>query len=213
MGFDRNEAGAILPIAKRATSQKVQVIACGAIAREILAVVRINSLDHIDLHCLPAIYHAYPQKIVPELEKAIAQARADGFGKIFIGYADCGTGGDLDRLCEREGIERLSGPHCYSFFSGNEEFAARADEDVTSFYLTDFLARQFESFVIQPLGLDRHPELKDMYFGNYRKVVYLSQEEEPVLQEKAMWAAEYLGLAYEYRFTGYGDLARELATA
>lgn len=159
------------------------MIACGAIAREILAVTRINNLDHIDLHCLPAIYHSYPQKIAPALEEAIANARARGFETIFIGYADCGTGGDIDKICEREGIERLSGPHCYSFFSGNEAFAARED-DITSFFLTDFLARQFEAFVIVPLGLDRHPELRDMYFGNYRKVVYLSQEEDPALQER-----------------------------
>jgi hypothetical protein len=212
MGFDRNKAETIQPRDKRMKSQKVHVIACGAIAREILAVSRINALDHIDLHCLPAILHCYPQKIAPELEKAIAEARADGFEKIFIGYADCGTGGEIDRLCEREGIERLSGPHCYSFFTGNEEFAARADEDFDAFFLTDFLARQFDAFVIQPLGLDRHPELKEMYFGNYRKLIYLSQEEDPALQEKAKQAAGYLGLEYEYRFTGYGDLARELST-
>jgi hypothetical protein len=195
--------------AKRAITQKVHVIACGAIAREILAIKRINGLDHIDLHCLPAIYHSYPQKIAPALETAIAEARARGFEKIFIGYADCGTGGLIDRICERDGIERLSGPHCYSFFSGNEAFAAR-DDDVTSFFLTDFLARQFDAFVVVPLGLDRHPELKDLYFGNYRKLVYLSQEEDPVLQDKARQAADYLGLEYEYRFTGYGDLGLEL---
>jgi hypothetical protein len=210
MGFDRNEPETILPDTKRMNSQKVHVIACGAIAREILAVSRINSLDHIDLHCLPAILHCYPQKIAPELEKAIAEARAKGFEKIFIGYADCGTGGDIDKICEREGIERLSGPHCYSFFTGNEEFAARADEDFTSFFLTDFLARQFDTFVVKTLGLDRHPELKEMYFGNYRKLVYISQEEDPGLQEKARQAADYLGLEYEYRFTGYGDLGKEL---
>jgi hypothetical protein len=210
MGFDRNEPETILPRYKRMNSQKVHVIACGAIAREILAVSRINSLDHIDLHCLPAILHCYPQKIAPELEKAIASARAKGFEKIFIGYADCGTGGDIDKICEREGIERLSGPHCYSFFTGNEAFAARADEDFTSFFLTDFLARQFDTFVIKTLGLDRHPELKDMYFGNYRKLVYISQEEDVALQEKARQAADYLGLEYVYRFTGYGDLGKEL---
>jgi len=190
-------------------TQKVHVIACGAIAREILAVTRINKLDHIDLHCLPAIYHSYPQKIAPALEEAIVDARTRGFDNIFIGYADCGTGGLIDRICEREGIERLSGPHCYSFFTGNEAFAA-GDDDITSFFLTDFLARQFEAFVVVPLGLDRHPELRDMYFGNYRKVVYLSQEEDPALQAKAKEAAAFLELDYEYRFTGYGDLGREL---
>jgi hypothetical protein len=210
MGFAENKAEVNLPTDKRTTSQKVHVIACGAIAREVLAISRINRLDHIDLHCLPAIYHSYPQKIAPALEQAIVEARAKGFEKIFIGYADCGTGGEIDRICAREGIERLSGPHCYSFFAGNEEFAARADQDFTAFFLTDFLARQFEAFVIQPLGLDRHPELKEMYFGNYKKLIYLSQEEDEALQTKAKEAAEYLGLEYEYRFTSYGDLAREL---
>jgi hypothetical protein len=209
--IDQKNAEKNPPGDKRITKQKVHVIACGAIAREILALTRINGLDHIDLHCLPAIYHSYPQKIAPALEEAIADARSRGFEKIFIGYADCGTGGDIDRICEREGIERLSGPHCYSFFTGNEAFAAR-DDDITSFFLTDFLARQFEAFVIIPLGLDRHPELRDLYFGNYHKVVYLSQEEDPALQAKAKEAAAYLGLDYEYRYTGYGDLARELLT-
>ncbi len=210
MDVDRQNSEKNPPPNKRTATQKVHVIACGAIAREILAIVRINGLDHIDLHCLPAIYHSYPQKIAPALEQAIADARSRGFDKIFVGYADCGTGGDIDRICEREGIDRLSGPHCYSFFTGNEAFAAR-DDDITSFFLTDFLTRQFEAFVIVPLGLDRHPELRDMYFGNYRKVVYLSQEEDPMLQAKAKEAAAYLGLDYEYRFTGYGDLARELS--
>ncbi len=198
------------PAKERSTCEKVHVIACGAIAREILAVSRQQGLGHIDLNCLPAIWHAYPQKIVPGLEKAVAEAREAGFKKIFFAYADCGTGGDIDRLCEREGIARIEGPHCYSFFAGNDAFAAKADEDLFSFFLTDFLSRQFEAFVIEPLGLDRHPQLKDMYFGNYRKLVYLSQEEDKVLQEKARWAADYLGLEYEYRFTGYGDLTQAL---
>ena len=198
------------PAKERSTREKVHVIACGAIAREILAVSRQQGLGHIDLNCLPAIWHAYPQKIVPGLEKAVAEARKAGFEKIFFAYADCGTGGEIDRLCAREGIARIEGPHCYSFFAGNDAFAAKADEDLFSFFLTDFLARQFEAFVIEPLGLDRHPQLKDMYFGNYRKLVYLSQEEDETLQDKARAAAGYLGLEYEYRFTGYGDLTQAL---
>ena len=189
------------------------MIACGAIAREILAVSRINGLGHIDLACLPAIWHAHPQKIAPGVEKAIAEARAEGFERIFVAYADCGTGGAVDAIVRREGVGMLSGPHCYSFFSGNEAFARGADDEITAFYLTDFLARQFEAFVIEPLGLDRHPELKEMYFGNYTKLIYLSQEEDPALQEKARAAADYLGVAYEYRVTGYGDLEHELLAA
>ena len=200
------------PSDERARTEKVRVIACGAIAREILAIRDANQLYHIDLLCLPAIWHAHPEKIAPGVEKAVEEARADGFDRIFVGYADCGTGGLLDRVCERLGVERIAGPHCYSFFAGNEAFAAK-DDDVTSFFLTDFLARQFRAFVIEPLGLDRHPQLKDMYFGNYTKVVYLSQIEDEGLQKKAKEAADYLGLAYEYRFTGYGDLTGELLRA
>ena len=197
---------------QRANDEKVRVIACGAIAREVIAVCKANSLDHIDLQCLPAIWHAYPEKIAPGVEQAIAEARAEGIERIFVGYADCGTGGLLDALCAREGVARIEGPHCYSFFAGNEAFAAK-DDDVTAFFLTDFLARQFRAFVIEPLGLDRHPQLKDVYFGNYTKVVYLSQIEDEALQQKAKEAADYLGLAYEYRFTGYGDLTDELLRA
>lgn len=206
------EARLASPGTERTKAEKVRVIACGAIAREVLAIRQASGLEHIDLVCLPAIWHAHPQKIAPGVEQAIVEARAEGFSRIFVGYADCGTGGLLDRVCEREGVERIAGPHCYSFFVGNEAFAAK-DDDVTSFFLTDFLARQFRSFVIEPLGLDRHPELKEMYFGNYTKVVYLSQIEDEALQKKAKEAADYLGLAYEYRFTGYGDLTGELQRA
>nr|WP_237351577.1 DUF1638 domain-containing protein [Rhizobium sp. ACO-34A] len=196
---------------KRGNAKKVHVIACGAIAREILAVSRLSQLEHLELSCLPAIWHATPDRIAPGVEQAVVEARQNGAERVFVAYADCGTGGLLDKVCERLGVERLSGPHCYSFFAGNEDFAARWDDDVTAFFLTDFLARQFEAFVIEPLGLDRHPQLKDMYFGNYTKLVYLSQEEDAALQEKARFAADYLGLAYEYRFTGYGDLQKELS--
>ena len=214
METDRNiEPGKPVSAAKRMSAGKVHVIACGAIAREILAITKINGLDHIELTCLPAIWHAHPQKIAPGLDAAIAEARSNGASRIFIGYADCGTGGAIDKICEREGIERLSGPHCYSFFTGNAEFSATWEDDVTAFYLTDFLARQFEAFVIQPLGLDRHPELKEMYFGNYTRLIYLSQIEDKALQAKAREAAEYLGLTYEYRHTGYGDLENELMAA
>ncbi|MBP1851216.1 DUF1638 domain-containing protein [Rhizobium halophytocola] len=194
-------------------AKKVRVLACGAIAKEILAVLEVDRLGHIELECLPAIWHAHPEKIVPGLEKAIAAARAEGIEDIFIGYADCGTGGMLDRLCARENVRRLEGPHCYSFFTGNAAFAERYDDDITAFYLTDFLARQFDAFVIEPLGLDRYPQLRDSYFGHYTKLVYLAQTDDPGLQQRAMAAAERLGLGYEYRFTGYGDLRSELAAA
>jgi hypothetical protein len=210
MVVDQKMAEKELPPQERLNHEKVHVIACGAIAREILAVCAQHGLHHIDIQCLPAIWHAYPQKIVPGLTAALQDARAQGYEKIFFAYADCGTGGEIDRLCEREGVARIEGPHCYSFFSGNDTFEAQADNDLRSFFLTDFLARQFTAFIIEPLGLDRHPQLKEIYFGNYRKLVYLSQEEDETLQSKAQAAANYLELDYEYRFTGYGDLTTSL---
>lgn len=191
---------------KRANAEKVQIIACGAIAREILAIRDANGLDHIDLECLPAIWHVYPERIAPALREKIAAAKAAGYGRVFIGYAECGTQGQIDKICAEEGIERIAGPHCYAFFSGTEKFLAECEHEFTAFYLTDLITRQFEAFVIEPLKLDRHPELRDMVFGNYTKIVYLAQTDDPALQAKAKWAADYLRLDYEYRFTGYGDL-------
>jgi Protein of unknown function (DUF1638) len=196
-----------------ARPDRLRVIACGAIAREVLAICEANRLDHIDLVCLPAIWHVYPQKIGPGMREAINTARQEGFKRIFIGYAECGTQGELDKICAEEGIQRLEGPHCYAFFTGTAEFMAGTETEITAFYLTDFLARQFEAFVIEPLKLDRHPELRDMVFGNYTKIVYLAQTRDEELQRKAKWAADYLGLAYEFRFTGYGDLEPELQKA
>jgi hypothetical protein len=199
--------------ANTSQTEKVRVIACGAIAREILAVCAANGLSHIDLICLPAIWHVYPKKIGPGMRSAIADARREGFTRIFIAYAECGTQGELDKICEEEGVSRIEGPHCYAFFTGNTKFMAGTETEISAFYLTDFLARQFEAFVIEPLKLDKHPELRGMVFGNYTKIVYLAQTEDAALQEKARWAANYLGLEYEYRFTGYGDLAGALAQA
>lgn len=197
---------------KRKNSEKVQIIACGALAREIVAICELNRLDHVTVRCLPAIWHNRPERIAPGVEEAIGVARRAGFDRIFVAYAECGTGGALDRVLERENVDRIAGPHCYSFFSGNDDFANRGD-DVTSFFLTDFLARQFDAFVTEPLGLDRHPELREMYFGNYEKLVYLAQTDNPELSAKACAAADYLGLVFERRFTGYGDLASSLKAA
>lgn len=194
-------------------ADRVRVIACGAIAREVLAVIKANRLDHVDLICLPAIWHVYPERIAPAMREAIAEARSAGYRKIFIGYAECGTQGQLDRICAEEGVERIAGPHCYAFYSGNDAFAKTSEEEITAFYLTDLIARQFEAFVIEPLKLDKHPDLKQMVFGNYTKIVYLAQTEDEALQAKAKWAADYLGLDYEYRFTGYGDLVPALTRA
>jgi hypothetical protein len=187
---------------------RILLLACGALAHEILALKRLNGWDHLDLHCLPAILHNTPDRIPDAVEAAVAKHRAD-YADIFVVYADCGTGGLLQSRCDALGVGMLQGPHCYSFFEGNAAFAARED-DVTAFFLTDFLTRQFDAFVTRPLGLDRHPELRDIYFGNYTKLVYQAQTENPELVDKAKACAAFLKLDFEYRFTGYGDLAVEL---
>lgn len=190
--------------------RKILVLACGALAHEIRAVIAAHGWTHLALHCLPAQLHNHPDKIADAVEAALAE-RASRYDRVFLAYADCGTGGALDALCARHGIEMIAGPHCYAFFDGLERFEARGE--VTAFYLTDFLARQFDAFVWEPLGLDRHPQLRDMYFGNYDRLVYLAQTEDAALDAKARRAAERLGLAYERRVTGYGDLTAALARA
>jgi hypothetical protein len=188
---------------------RVLLIACGALAHEVLALKRLNSWDHLDLQCLPAKLHLYPDKITAEVEEAVAEHK-DAYETIFILYADCGTGGLLFEKCKELGVEMIEGPHCYSFFEGNDIFLSRIDTEFTAFYLTDFLVRQFDAFVWRPMGLDRHPELREAYFGNYTKLVYQAQTEDPALDAKAEDCARRLGLAYERRFTGYGDLATTL---
>ena len=198
---------------KRAAPEKVLVIACGMIAREVLAVKDALKLDHIDLTCLPADFHYYPDRIPAAMDEAIVEARAAGYRHVFAGYADCGTGGQLDRVLERHGVERVAGPHCFAFYQGLDAFAEVEDADMTTFYMTDFLCRQFDAFFMRPLGLDRHPELAKDFFGNYEKVVYLAQTDDPALDAVAENAARWLGLAYEKRRTGYGDLAPALREA
>ena len=184
---------------------RILLIACGALAREILDLKKANGWDHMDLTCLPAKLHLYPEKITEAVTEAVAKHRAS-YDEIFVVYADCGTGGLLQSACDNMGVKMIAGPHCYSFFEGNERFADISESEFTAFYLTDFLVRQFEAFIIKPMGLDRHPELRDMYFGNYEKLVYQAQTDDPALTEKAKVAAETLGLAFERRLTGYGDL-------
>ena len=193
---------------------RVLLIACGALAREILALRDLNGWDHLDLACLPAKLHNRPSEIPERVRARIRRARADGYASVFVVYADCGTGGLLDRVCEEEGVERIAGPHCYSFFDGNEVFAERAEAgEITAFYLTDFLTRQFDTLIWKGMGFDRHPELVAMMFGNYEKIVYLAQTDDPALEAKARAAADRLGLGFEMRRTGYGDLAGFVARA
>ena len=187
---------------------RVLLLACGALAHEIVALKNMHGWDHLDLQCLPAIFHNHPEKITPAIEEAVAKYRAD-YDQIFVVYADCGTGGQLFEKCKELGVSMIEGPHCYSFFETNAVFENR--DEMTAFYLTDFLVRQFDAFVWEPLGLGRHPALRDMYFGNYTKLVYQAQTDDPGLRDKAAQCADRLGLAYEYRFTGYGDLETRLS--
>ncbi|MBT6099196.1 MAG: DUF1638 domain-containing protein [Marinovum sp.] len=191
------------------TGGRILLVACGALAREILELIRLNHWQHMDLQCLPAILHNSPEKITPAVRDIVNAKRSD-YETIFVVYADCGTGGLLKAACDELGVEMIEGPHCYSFFEGNEAFAKK--EEATAFYLTDFLARQFDAFVWKPLGLDRHPELRDMYFGNYEKLVYQAQTDDPELTRTARACADRLGLSFERRLTGYGELEINLKT-
>lgn len=185
---------------------RVLVIACGALAREIIAIRKQSGLDHIDLTCLPAQLHNTPDKIPGEVRRTIEMNR-DIYADILVAYGDCGTGGLLDSVLAETGTRRLEGAHCYAFFSGIEEFDRMEEDQLGTFYLTDFLARHFQTMVIEPLGLDWHPHLRDMYFGHYTRVLYIAQTDDPALAEAARQAADRLGLAFEMKRTGYGLLA------
>ncbi len=193
-------------------SASTLVIACGALAHEIVALRRINQWPHLEVQCLPAELHNRPEKI-PAAVRAKIQANRGRFASMFVAYADCGTGGLLDVVLQEEQVERLPGAHCYEFFAGSAAFAELADAEPGTFYLTDFLATHFERLVWHGLGIDRHPELLPMYFGNYRRLVYLAQREAPETLQVARAAAERLGLEFGYRFTGYGELAHSLRRA
>jgi hypothetical protein len=188
------------------------VIACGAIAREVIAVTRANSWSHVDVTCLPAELHNRPEKIPAAVQDKIRKYRAD-YDQVFVAYADCGTGGLLDKVLQQEGVERIAGAHCYEFYAGSAAFADMAEQELGTFYLTDFLLRHFDRLVIRGLGIDRHPQLLQEYFGHYRKLVYLAQAPQPDAYAQAQAAADRLGLVCEIKVTGYGELASSLAQA
>ena len=185
--------------------RRVLVIACGALAREILA-LRDGPLGGFDVTCLPAKLHNRPQQIAEAVRGKIRRYRAD-YDEILCLYGDCGTAGELDRVLAEEGVARIEGPHCYAFYAGEAAFSAMIEQELGTFFLTDFLARHFDRLVIEGLGLDRYPQLRDDYFGHYKKLVYLAQTDDPAISERAERAAQRLGLAYERRFTGLGELA------
>ena len=186
-------------------TKKTLVIACGALAHELLEAKRLNTLDFLDVTCLPAIWHNHPEKIPEGVRRKIRSNRKK-YDRILCLYGDCGTGGMLDKMLEEEGVERIEGDHCYAFYSKPGEFDALMEEEIGTFFLTDYLVRHFDRLIIQGLGIDRHAQLMGVYFGNYKRIVYLAQMPDAALEKKARSAAERLGLEYEMRITGLGGL-------
>ncbi len=187
------------------TAPRTLLITCGALAREVLALIEANGWRHFEVAAVPAILHNRPERIADAVRRKI-RAVGDGFERILVLYGDCGTGGGLDAMLAGQGVERIPGPHCYSFYAGEAVFDALAEARPGTFYLTDYLARHFESLIVRGLGLDRHPELREDYFANYTDLVYLAQRKDANLEARARQAAERLGLAYSHRYTGYGEL-------
>jgi Protein of unknown function (DUF1638) len=192
-----------------ASAERMLVLACGAIAREVLAVIELNRWTHVDVRCLPAKLHSTPDKIAPAIDAKLTEL-AGRYDRMFVAYADCGTGGALDAVLNFHNVERLPGAHCYGFLAGNDAWDAMHEQEPATFYLTDFLARHFDALVVRALKLDVHPELLPLVFGNYRRLVYLAQTDDPRLDGRAEDAARFLGLAYERRRTGYGELVPSL---
>jgi hypothetical protein len=193
--------------ATASVAPRLVIVGCGALARELLALTR--DLPGVRVEAVDARLHMQPARIADAVARKvdIVRARYGRDVRIFVAYADCGTAGSLDAYLEREGLQRIEGAHCYEFYAGAAAFEALQEEEIGTFYLTDFLARQFDSIIWTGLGLDRHPELLPIYFGAYRKLVYLAQGDDPLLTERAHAAADRLGLVFERRSTGYGDLA------
>lgn len=195
------------------TSAKTLLLACGALAKEVVWLVEVNNLQHLDIKCLPAQLHHAPARI-PEAVRAKIREHRDSYDKIYVLYGDCGTAGGLDRVLEEEGgIERIAGPHCFSFYWGNDAFAQYNEDEITTFYLTDFFCRHFETFMWEAFGLDRHESMVEFVFGNYEKLIYISQTDTPDLVKKAQGIAERLNLSFEHRSAGFGDLERSLLQA
>ena len=189
----------------------ILIIACGALAQDIVAVKELNGWDHLHLTCLDAELHNRPELIAPRLRQKIIQNR-HLFENIFVAYADCGSGGEIDKVLMEEGIDRLPGAHCYSFFAGEGKFAELAEEALGTFYVTDFLLQHFERLVVKGLKLDRYPELREQFFGNYTRLMYLSQRPTESLIQRAKDAASTLGLTFDHYPCGYGGLQRGIET-
>ena len=196
--------------AESASVDRVLVIACGALAHDLVRVKNLNRWEHLDIQCLPAELHNTPQLIPDAVRRKIDENR-DRYRRMFAAYSDCGTGGLLDKMLAEQGVERLPGAHCYEMFVGAGQFAQLHEAELGTFYLTDFLARHFKRVIIKGLGLDRFPQLKGEYFGHYRKLVYLAQRDDAQVDADARQAAQYLELEYRRVFTGDCHLQTALA--
>jgi len=183
------------------------VLACGALVYELVELIKHNpDLEGlIDLQCLPAHLHNTPQLIAGEVDKYLSE-HASRYESVLVAYGDCGTAGALDSVLQKHGAERMPGAHCYEFFAGSKEFDEIVEEELGSFFLTDFLVKFFDRIVVQGLGIDRYPELKDEYFKHYKQLVYLAQTEDAELQTLARQCAKTLGLDYQYKFVGFDAL-------
>jgi len=191
-------------------ANKTLVVACGALANELFTIKAMNDWDHYDVQCLDAKLHNRPALIAPKLKEVIAD-KGDGYKHILIGYADCGSNGAIDELINADPrLERLAGPHCFSFFIGPDEYDRLQDQDPGTFWLTDFLVRHFDSMVTKNLGLDKNPELRELYFGNYTNVTYISQLEDEALVEQAKDCADQLQLEFRHIHTGFGAFEQAL---
>jgi hypothetical protein len=190
--------------------ERTLVIGCGALAHELVAVIRASGWPHLAVQCLPADLHNRPERITDAVRQKIRAARGR-FAHLFVAYGDCGTGGALDRMLAEEGVERIAGAHCYEFLAGSALFERLSSEEPGTFYLTDFLLRHFDRIVIRGLGIDRYPHLASQYFGNYRRLVYLAQQPTAERIAAARAAAARLGLTFESQDTGLVPLARALA--
>lgn len=195
-------------MARLSDSREVLVLGCGALARELLEIIEASRLDNLRVECLPANLHNRPEQI-PQAVRARLEV-ATGYNRVFVAYGDCGTGGRLDEVLAEFGAERLPGAHCYEFLTGTRDFRGLHEEEIGTLFLTDYLARHFDRLVWRGLGLDRWPELRDDYFGHYKRVLHLAQTNDRARETDARRAARLLGLRYERRYVGYGDLEPEL---
>jgi len=195
----------------RATAPATLVLACGALVKELQAVLELNQIEHMHLECLPATLHMHPEQIPDRLRRRLRET-ANEYNRVLVGYADCGTSGEIDKVCDEFGATRVPGAHCYEFFASSQQFAALQDAEPGTFYLTDFLARHFDRFVLDGLGITEHPQLLELYFGNYTRLVYLAQTTNTELDRRAQAAANTLGLHYERISTGYGELAEQIVS-